>query len=184
VKHIDHRQGLRGPHVPHRLPEVALEILRGGAQRRLRRVRPPVYLIGSAPDCDLVLGDPQFPAVHTYLYVTSMGVSVRYLGEGPLLRLNGEDATLATVGHGDRLAMGGFEFQLHVRPTPGGDKSGRPRQRADEHDADEPQYDPEWQHLQLLLCDLPAPLRPLDLPGRRAVATDAGELYFERRAIA
>ena len=46
-----------------RLPTVELEIMRGQARRRVRRVAAPIFLIGTANDCDLVLGDPRFPEV-------------------------------------------------------------------------------------------------------------------------
>ena len=46
-----------GPHFRARLPRVEIEILRGRARDLVREVTFPVFLIGTADDCDLVLGD-------------------------------------------------------------------------------------------------------------------------------
>jgi len=167
VSPIDSRHALRGPHYRQPLPEVTLEIARGSAQRRVRRVRPPVFLIGSASDCDLVLAQGLFPAVHTYLYVTAAGVSVRHLGEGPELAVNGLAVETARLTDGDRLSLGGVEFVVHVQGRPTGtDGLGRGEELhlGEENPAE---YDLEWSHAQMLLCDLPAPLRPLAFPARQ-----------------
>ena len=99
------------------LPRVELEILRGRAKNRLRRIDVPVFLIGSAHDCDLVLADPDFPEVHTYVYVTKDGVSVRRLGEGPEMVVDGEVVQSSAMLHGQRLKLGPYEFTLHVEAT-------------------------------------------------------------------
>src|SRR5262245_57157562 len=71
---------------------VELEILRGMARQRVRLVRVPTFLIGAADDCDLVLGDGQFPEVHTYLRVAS-GVTLAHLGFAPTVTVNGRPVT-------------------------------------------------------------------------------------------
>lgn len=103
------------PHVLPHLPRVTLEIVRGRARRLLRRVSPPVFLIGSAADCDLVLADEQFPEAYAYVYVTSSGVSVRHLGAAPQLLVNGRPVESAYLDDGDRLGMGPYEFQINVQ---------------------------------------------------------------------
>ena len=158
---LDAPHSLRGPHYRQGLPQVTLEILRGNANRKLRHVHSPVFLIGSAADCDLVLGDPLFPAVHTYLYVRKDGVSVRHIGAGPDLCVNGQRVETFAVHSGDVLGLGAFEFLLHVHGRTGTDDDERPRwERTDDGAEAEAQWDPEWAQTQLLLCDLPAPLRP------------------------
>lgn len=181
----DNRQGLRGPHYFSPVPLVQLEIIRGGAQHRLRTVKPPVFLIGSAADCDLVLGDRHFPEVHTYLYVTSAGITVRHIGQDPQLTLNGLEVETARVVDGDQLRMGPFEFIVRVSRKPAGDDDtdSRPHVRSSADSSGD--WDIGWEQAQLLLCDVPAPLKPLsqpqiDTPLRRALA-----MYPElRRAIA
>ncbi len=104
------------PHALSRPPRVTLEIVRGRARRLLRRVNPPVFLIGAAADCDLVLADAQFPEAYAYVYVTAEGVSLRHLGANPALRLNGRPIESAILDDGDRLEMGPFEFQINIVP--------------------------------------------------------------------
>ena len=104
------------PHGLDHPPRVTLEIVRGRARRLVRRVTPPVFLIGAAPDCDLVLADPQFPNAYAYVYVTSEGVTVRHLGAAPALFVNGRSAESAILEDGDRLAMGPFEFAINIVP--------------------------------------------------------------------
>jgi pSer/pThr/pTyr-binding forkhead associated (FHA) protein len=181
VKNLDRRQSLRGPHFQHRLPQVSLEIVRGAAQRRMRLVRPPVYLIGAAGDCDLVLGDPAFPAVHTYLYVTATGVSVRHIGEGPKLYVNGVAIETARLANGDRLRLGAYEFVVHVHDCPTKDEGVTVAAR--DEDTPEAEYDADWEHLQLLLCDLPTSIRPQAIPAWRVIQP-AAEAPYPRRAIA
>jgi predicted component of type VI protein secretion system len=97
---------------------VELEILRGRARNKRRRIEVPVFLIGSARDCDLVLADADFPDVHTYLYVNRGGVSVRRIAESPTLAVDGRDVQSAAIVDGQKLQIGGYEFEVRIdRPT-------------------------------------------------------------------
>jgi len=120
------RQSQQGPHFLSQLPQVGLEIVRGKASHRIREVNPPVFLVGAAEDCDLVLGDLRFPEAYAYLYVTIRGVSVRHLGEGPELYVNGELTESALLADGDILELGAYEFQLHIQ-----ERSPRGQDRGD-----------------------------------------------------
>jgi predicted component of type VI protein secretion system len=91
-----------------------LEILRGRAKNSLRDVATPAFLIGAAADCDLVLGDPQFPEVHSYLLLSEKGVILRHLGFQPETAVNGEIVAQATLVDGDRIRTGPYEFQVHL----------------------------------------------------------------------
>lgn len=113
-------QSQSAPHVLPYPPRVTLEIVRGRARRLVRRVLPPVFLIGAASDCDLVLGDEQFPEAFAYVYVTAEGVTIRHLGAAPDLRVNGRPVETAALADGDRLAMGPYEFAINI-------ESGDPR---------------------------------------------------------
>jgi len=106
--------------------EVEIEILRGRAQNRHRVVAAPVYLIGAAADCDLVLADPRIPDVHTYLYVTPHGVSLRHLGFEPDLEIDGSTTEYAQLHDGQRFRLGqAYEFRIHIRSTSGRNDSKR-----------------------------------------------------------
>jgi hypothetical protein len=96
---------------------VWLEITRGRARQTIRVVSGPVFLIGSAPDCDLVLGDPSFPETYAYLLVQGDSVTIRRVGDAPDLLVNGEPIESSEVAAGDRLAFGPFELTLQSRLT-------------------------------------------------------------------
>jgi predicted component of type VI protein secretion system len=95
---------------------VELEILRGAARHRRRKVTVPVFLIGTANDCDLVLGDPAMPEVHTYLYVRAEGVTIRTLGAAPPLQVEGRPVESARLRDGNSFAIGPFAFRVHISP--------------------------------------------------------------------
>jgi hypothetical protein len=95
-------------------PKVELEIRCGRSQQRLCAVRSPAFLIGAAYDCDLVLGDPRFAEVHSYLFVSPARVTVRHLGFGPGLSVAGQDVTWATLQHNDELRTGPYEFRVRI----------------------------------------------------------------------
>lgn len=123
---------LSNPPLPERseLPfRVELEILRGRVKQRIRPILNPAYLIGMAVDCDLVLGDPQFPEVHTYIRISDAGVTLRHLGFAPALTINGETAAQQKLEHGDRIRTGPFEFLVHIHPQASGDDDDSDRSR-------------------------------------------------------
>jgi pSer/pThr/pTyr-binding forkhead associated (FHA) protein len=100
-----------GPPAP---PHVSLHIVRGQARERVRHVNTPAFLIGSASDCDLVIGDLQFPRVSAYLIVHSSGVFARHLGFEPEMIVNGRQATRVALHDGDRLQLGPYEFIVGI----------------------------------------------------------------------
>lgn len=99
---------------PVHLPVVELEITRGQARRRVRKVEVPVFLIGTADDCDLVLGDPQFPEVHSYLFLSAEGVWIRRLGSEPAISVEGRLVKSAQLCDGDHMRMGAYEFRVSI----------------------------------------------------------------------
>ena len=94
---------------------LELEVLRGRTAHKIRPVDVPVFLIGSDVDCDLVLGDPQFPEVHCCLRQTGDAVVLRHLGFQPEITVNGQAVTKATLSNGDRVRTGPYEFQINLR---------------------------------------------------------------------
>ena len=97
-----------------KLPQVALEITRGRARERKREVRSRAFLIGSAPDSDLVLGDARFDELYSYVMLRPERVTIRRLGVGPDLCVGDEVASQAALEHGDRLRLGPFEFRVGI----------------------------------------------------------------------
>jgi len=96
------------------LPSVRIAIARGHARELVREVAGAVYLIGGGLDCDLVLGDAQFPDVCAYLFVSKQGVRLRWLGVGPEITVNGRPVVQQWLLSGDRIRMGPFEFIASV----------------------------------------------------------------------
>jgi pSer/pThr/pTyr-binding forkhead associated (FHA) protein len=115
-----------GPHFRARLPRVEIEILRGRARDLVREVTFPVFLIGTADDCDLVLGDARFSEVHAYLYVTKDGVSLRHLGGGPEVRVQGRPVHQAHLADGDWIRTGPYTFRVCIDGAPASGPGGRP----------------------------------------------------------
>ena len=111
------RQNPDGPHFLAKPPKVQLEILCGRANFKMRSVDVPVYLIGTALDCDLVLGDRQFPEAHSYLIMGSEGLSLRYLGVGPEVLVNGQRIETVELCDGDSIEMGDYEFIIHIHTS-------------------------------------------------------------------
>lgn len=105
------------PHTFQRGPgelRVALEIIQGQAKHRFRPIEAPAYLIGAAPDCDLVLGDPQFPEVHSCIRIKDGKVTVRHLGFSPNLVVNGRLISHARLIDGDQIQTGSYQFGVHI----------------------------------------------------------------------
>ncbi len=97
------------------LPSVEIVISEGRAIQLVREVTWPVYLIGASSDCDLVLGDPGFPAVHAYLFMTDHGVQLRRLGAPPEIRVNGQVVDVALLETGDQIDLDPFQFRIRIR---------------------------------------------------------------------
>ena len=122
---------VRGPHGLQNLPQVELEIIRGAARQRKRRVTGPAFLIGRAHDSDLVLGDPQFPEAHSYILLDSHGVTIRHMGDDPPLLVNDEQVSTRALRDGDTISTGRYEFLVRISPPP---YRGRPFGESDQID--------------------------------------------------
>lgn len=125
------RHSLPSPHSFSIGPQVSLEITRGRVQQRFRHVKSRVFLIGAATDCDLVLGDLQFPEAYAYLFVNGGEVTIRRLGSGPDLMVCEECVETADLFHGDRVAFGPFEFRVQIDEPPA--RRREPREGYQEH---------------------------------------------------
>ena len=131
------RQSRRSPQIFTDLPSVELEIMRGRVRQRLRPVAGPVFLIGTASHCDLVLGDPRFPAVHSYLLVTRRGVTLRHLGQPPQPVVEGQRFEAVQLSDGQQITLEPFQFQVHIRPAGEAAAQPVPTQRLRIHGGDD-----------------------------------------------
>lgn len=133
------------------LPQVALEITRGRAKHKRRDVRSQAFLIGSAPDSDLVLGDPRFDELHSYVYLSPRKVTIRRLGGGPPLCVGEQAVSVATLEDSDRVQMGPYEFQVRIDWRGAQRRDRRPAQAVAGHTPVSIENDPA---LERLLCDI------------------------------
>ena len=96
------------------LPIVELWVEQGLVHHRRRAMKEPVFLIGSADDCDLVLKLPEMPKVHSYLLRSPEGVAFRQLAQVYPISLNGALRDTGVVRDGDVLELGPFRFLMAV----------------------------------------------------------------------
>ncbi len=94
--------------------DVELVITRGHARQRVRSVSAPVFMIGTAPDCDLVLGDDRFAEVHAYLLIGQGPVLLRWLGINPEITVNGARIDHVSLRDMDRIRTGPYEFLVRI----------------------------------------------------------------------
>ena len=102
------------PHILPLGPRISLSITRGRVQQRIRPVRGRVFLIGTASDCDLVLGDLAFPEAYAYVFLQDSKIAIRRLGSGPELMVSGEVVEAADLEHGDLITFGPFEVRVVI----------------------------------------------------------------------
>lgn len=91
---------------------ASLRIARGQVSQREREIEVPVFTLGSASDCDLILGDEQFPELYAYILRTHDGYRLRCLTAEPILTVNSEDTTYTRLENGDRIRCGPYEFHF------------------------------------------------------------------------
>ncbi|WP_207397232.1 FHA domain-containing protein [Bremerella alba] len=91
---------------------ASLRIARGQVNQREREIEVPVFTLGSASECDLPLGDQQFPELYAYILRTHEGYRLRCLTADPILTVNGEDTVATQLKNGDRIRCGPYEFHF------------------------------------------------------------------------
>ena len=87
-----------------------------------RPINGPVFMIGTAVDCDLVLADEAFPETYLYLYIKTdelfnETVSVRRFGVGPELRIDEVELDVAELPLGSLLEFVAYAFRLTQRTS-------------------------------------------------------------------
>jgi len=97
---------------------VTLEILHGRTKFPLRPVHAPRYLIGSAEACDLRLGDPAIPRLHSLIAIEGDVTRIELVAESPALLVNGQSVRAAELREGDLLRIADFELRVQVTEAP------------------------------------------------------------------
>jgi hypothetical protein len=119
VARIDEPQQPQPPHVKWPETVLGLEIVRGQARQMFRPITGPVFMIGTAVDCDLVLADAAFPETYLYLYIKDDAVSIRRFGVGPELFVDEVETDVAELPLGSVIQFGPYAFRL-TQQTGGG----------------------------------------------------------------
>ena len=123
VARIDEPEQPQPPHGTWPQTVWGLEIVRGQARQMFRPINGPVFMIGTAVDCDLVLADDAFPETYLYLYIKHDVVSVRRFGVGPQLYIDDVETDVAELPIGSVLRFGSYAFRL-TQQTGGGPGPG------------------------------------------------------------
>lgn len=98
---------------------LILEISRGRTEHPLRPVESPRYLIGSSPRCDLRLGGPEIPPLHSLIFDDGSDIWLEAMAPAPSLQVNGRAVTSVRIADGDRITIGPIELVAHVAARSG-----------------------------------------------------------------
>ncbi len=83
-----------------------LRLADGDRRFPFRPISSQLFLIGQGPSCDLRLGSPEMPAIHTAIQVGKDAAEIVQIAQEPPLLLNGEAVQKATLHHGDLIEIG------------------------------------------------------------------------------
>jgi hypothetical protein len=99
------------------LPGDAIAFLRiADSDRRFpfRPVTAGMFLIGQGPTCDLRLGMPEIPSIHSVIQLDLESAEITQIADYPELVINGEPVKRSALQHGDLIEIGDVRlaFQL------------------------------------------------------------------------
>ncbi|MEZ6055879.1 MAG: FHA domain-containing protein [Planctomycetaceae bacterium] len=95
-------------------PVVWLEVARGRTRYPRRPVTQSRFLIGAGSNCALQLGGEGVPFLHSMMLTEPGRISIESFVPSPPLTINGETVRSAELHDGDLLAIGEFEFNIHI----------------------------------------------------------------------
>lgn len=95
-------------------PRLVLEITRGRTRFPLRPVAGERFLIGAAVTCDLRLGGPLMPALHSIIHISDGLNELDAVSAVPPLKINGVTVGHAFLNDGDRIEIGDVELTARV----------------------------------------------------------------------
>ena len=93
---------------------MILQIRRGRAKNLDRAICEPVFVVGANSQCDMILGDHQFPPIHFYVLQRRGQTILRKVGVTPAISINGELKTSTALQDGDRIRTGPYEFVVRA----------------------------------------------------------------------
>ncbi|MBM79039.1 MAG: hypothetical protein CMJ78_00400 [Planctomycetaceae bacterium] len=89
---------------------LSLAVARGKTKFPQRPINADKFLIGSGQVCDLRLGGPTMPPLHSVIHSDDSETWIDALVQRPSLVVNGEETTSTKLSAGDQLQIGEFEF--------------------------------------------------------------------------
>lgn len=95
-------------------PTVWVEVCRGKTSFPRRPVLGERFLIGAGSNCHLQLGGQGMPFLHSILTVQGAEITIEAFVNWPELKVNGRPLPSSAVHDNDRIAIGPFEFSVHV----------------------------------------------------------------------
>jgi len=93
---------------------LVLEITRGRTRFPLRPVAGERFLIGAAVTCDLRLGGPLMPALHSIIHTADGCSELDAISAVPALKINGKTVDHALLNDGDRIEIGDVELTARL----------------------------------------------------------------------
>jgi len=93
---------------------LVLEITRGRTRFPLRPVAAERFLIGAAVTCDLRLGGPLMPALHSIIHTADGCSELDAISAVPALKINGKTVDHALLNDGDRIEIGDVELTARL----------------------------------------------------------------------
>ena len=95
---------------------LCLEIRRGQTEHPLRPMTHlhDKFLIGGDEDCDLQLGGPDIPALHSLLQFENGNFGIEVVAPDPQLFVNRQAVSSCLLRHGDQIEIGAFQLVVRL----------------------------------------------------------------------
>ena len=95
---------------------LSLEIRRGQTEHPLRPMTHlhDKFLIGGDEDCDLQLGGPDIPALHSLLQFENGSFWIEVVAPDPQLFVNRQAVSSSVLRHGDQIEIGAFQLVVRL----------------------------------------------------------------------
>lgn len=92
-----------------------LEIARGKTAQPMRPISGDRFLIGAGDWCDLCLGGPKMPVLHSVIHLDGENAWIDAVAAGLDLRVNGQSTSFAELHTGDRIEIGSFALTFKYK---------------------------------------------------------------------
>ncbi len=108
-----------------------LRLADGERRFPFRPVATGLFLIGQGPGCDLRLGVPDIPSIHSALHMEKSSGEIVRIAEWPSLLVNGESVERTALHHGDLIEIGDVRLLFFLCEAQSADSFGSPQPAAE-----------------------------------------------------